>query len=111
MHDRQHDPGFSFGLLGALGALLLGALGGCSAADSRAPMTGSPVDDLPPHYREILLLSYFQKLSYNQISDSLQIPHGTVKSRLHSAVAHFADAWRAETTREQRRRDDGGSPN
>ena len=79
--------------------------------EEKQRMVKQVVDDLPPHYREILLLSYFQKLSYNQISDSLQIPLGTVKSRLHSAVAHFADAWRAETTREQRRRDDGGSPN
>ena len=52
------------------------------------------VDDLPPHYREILLLNYFQKLSYNQIADSLDIPLGTVKSRLHSAVACFADTWK-----------------
>ena len=64
------------------------------------------VDDLPAHYREILLLSYFQKLSYNQISDSLQIPLGTVKSRLHSAVAHFADSWKDASTRHQRRRGD-----
>ena len=67
------------------------------------------VDDLPAHYREILLLSYFQKLSYNQISDTLQIPLGTVKSRLHSAVAHFADSWQDTTTRHQRRR--GGDEN
>jgi RNA polymerase sigma-70 factor (ECF subfamily) len=51
------------------------------------------VDRMPLHLREILLLSYFQRLSYNQISQSLQIPLGTVKSRLHSAVAHFASRW------------------
>ena len=44
------------------------------------------VDNMPAHYREILLLSYFQKLSYNQIADSLQIPLGTVKSRLHASA-------------------------
>ena len=68
-------------------------------------MVKEVVDDLPPHYREILLLSYFQKLSYNQIADSLQIPLGTVKSRLHAAVAHFADSWRAASERETRRKD------
>lgn len=52
------------------------------------------VDGLPHHLREILLLSYFQKMSYNQIAETLQIPLGTVKSRLHAAVAAFADAWR-----------------
>lgn len=52
------------------------------------------VDSLPPHFREILLLSYFQRLSYNQIADGLQIPLGTVKSRLHAAVAAFGERWR-----------------
>jgi len=55
------------------------------------------VDEMPTHYREILLLAYFQKMSYQQISESLEIPLGTVKSRLHAAVANFADAWRASS--------------
>ena len=51
------------------------------------------VDEMPDHLREILLLSYFQRMSYNQIADTLEIPLGTVKSRLHSAVATFGRAW------------------
>jgi RNA polymerase sigma-70 factor (ECF subfamily) len=51
------------------------------------------VDQLPSHLREILLLSYFQQMSYVQIADSLQIPLGTVKSRLHAAVAAFSQSW------------------
>ena len=50
---------------------------------------------MPDHLREILLLSYFHQFPYKQISDILGIPLGTVKSRLHAAVAHFADRWRA----------------
>jgi len=49
---------------------------------------------MPDHLREILLLSYFHQFPYKQISDILEIPLGTVKSRLHAAVAHFADRWR-----------------
>jgi len=49
---------------------------------------------MPEHLREILLLSYFHQFPYKQISDILSIPLGTVKSRLHAAVAHFADRWR-----------------
>jgi RNA polymerase sigma-70 factor (ECF subfamily) len=52
------------------------------------------VDALPPLHREIIVLAYFQKMNYQQIADILQIPLGTVKSRLHSAVAAFADRWR-----------------
>ena len=58
------------------------------------------VDQLPSHLREILLLSYFQQMSYVQIADSLQIPIGTVKSRLHSAVATFSQAWQTVTNEE-----------
>jgi RNA polymerase sigma-70 factor (ECF subfamily) len=59
------------------------------------------VDALPTHLREILLLSYFQQMSYVQISESLQIPLGTVKSRLHSAVAAFSNSWKTTKTLEQ----------
>ncbi|HTL29890.1 MAG TPA: sigma-70 family RNA polymerase sigma factor [Tepidisphaeraceae bacterium] len=52
------------------------------------------VMSMPEHLREILLLSYFHQFPYKQISDILEIPLGTVKSRLHAAVAHFADRWR-----------------
>ncbi len=51
--------------------------------------------NMPDHLREILLLSYFHQFPYRQIGDILNIPLGTVKSRLHAAVAHFADKWRA----------------
>lgn len=55
----------------------------------------STVTSMPEHLREILLLSYFHQFPYKQISEILDIPLGTVKSRLHAAVAHFADRWRA----------------
>ena len=61
----------------------------------RSRVVKEVVDAMPTHLREILLLSYFQRLSYNQIADALSIPLGTVKSRLHAAVAAFARAWKA----------------
>jgi RNA polymerase sigma-70 factor, ECF subfamily len=51
------------------------------------------LDQVPPLLREILLLAYFQRLSYVQIHEELGIPLGTVKSRLHAAVAAFAKKW------------------
>ncbi len=68
----------------------------------RSRLVKSVVDSLPHHLREILLLSYFQRLSYNQIAESLEIPLGTVKSRLHTAVAAFAKTWKASMVREGR---------
>jgi RNA polymerase sigma-70 factor (ECF subfamily) len=87
---------------GSLVDLLAGGDGAPSepleAADDAA-MVKQVVDEMPPHFREILLLAYFQKLSYAQISDSLGIPIGTVKSRLHAAVASFATSWRLACAR------------
>lgn len=51
------------------------------------------IQELPPNLREVLLLGYFHEFPYKQISEMLHIPVGTVKSRLHSAVAHFAHRW------------------
>lgn len=56
-------------------------------------MVQATVMSMPEHLREILLLSYFHQFPYKQIGDILSIPLGTVKSRLHAAVAHFADRW------------------
>lgn len=56
--------------------------------------------------REILLLSYFNRLTYAQIAEELAIPLGTVKSRLHAAVASFAKSWqKAMATRDGAQRD------
>jgi RNA polymerase sigma-70 factor, ECF subfamily len=74
------------------------------AAD-RDAMVQRVVAEMPLLLREILLLGYFQKMSYNQIADALSIPLGTVKSRLHSAVAAFAKRWKAEL--EQQAKADG----
>jgi RNA polymerase sigma-70 factor (ECF subfamily) len=50
--------------------------------------------NMPDNLREVLLLSYFHQFPYKQISGILGIPLGTVKSRLHAAVAYFADRWK-----------------
>jgi len=54
------------------------------------------VDQLPEHLQEILLLAYFQKLPYKEIAETLHIPLGTVKSRLHTAVGTFAKIWKRQ---------------
>lgn len=59
----------------------------------RDRMVQAAVMELPPSLREVLLLAYFQRMSYSQVADVLQIPLGTVKSRLHAAVAAFARKW------------------
>ncbi|MBX6312648.1 MAG: RNA polymerase sigma factor [Isosphaeraceae bacterium] len=42
---------------------------------------------LPEPHRETLILAYFQDLEYREIAQILGIPVGTVKSRIHTAIA------------------------
>jgi len=43
------------------------------------------VDKLPLRYRKLVLLRYFEELSYEEISEQLDIPLGTVKAQLFRA--------------------------
>jgi len=52
------------------------------------------IEEMPENLRVILLMAYFEGFSYKQMADVLRIPIGTVKSRLHSAVARFAKDWK-----------------
>jgi len=46
---------------------------------------------LSPHMHQILVLRYFEGLSYEELAASLSIPLGSVRSRLHRA--HLAAIW------------------
>lgn len=43
------------------------------------------ITSLPEHYRVIVILRHQEQLSYEEISDNLSIPLGTVKARIHRA--------------------------
>ena len=53
------------------------------------------ISDMPENLRLVLLLSYFHEMPYKDIAEMLSVPLGTVKSRLHAAVRHFAGKWKA----------------
>ena len=50
---------------------------------------------MPDNLRAVLMLSYFNDFSYKEIAEILDVPLGTVKSRLHAGVKYFARQWRA----------------
>jgi RNA polymerase sigma-70 factor (ECF subfamily) len=60
-----------------------------------AELVREVVNTMPQSAKEILILAYFNKFSYKQMSQILSIPIGTVKSRLHTAVARFAKEYKA----------------
>ncbi len=43
------------------------------------------VDRLKPHYRRLIELRYYQELSYEEISQQLEMPVGTIKAQLFRA--------------------------
>jgi len=57
---------------------------------------------LPDEQREVLILRYYHDLSEGEIAEIAGIPRGTVKSRLHNALAKLADATRPPRARSRR---------
>jgi RNA polymerase sigma-70 factor (ECF subfamily) len=48
-------------------------------------------DELPPHYRAMIVLRHQEQLSYEEISSMMDLPLGTVKARIHRARAIMKD--------------------
>lgn len=51
------------------------------------------VANLPDALREAVLLVYYQGLKYREAAEVLDIPVGTVKSRMHAAILKLNEAW------------------
>ncbi|MFW6132478.1 MAG: RNA polymerase sigma factor [Planctomycetota bacterium] len=66
------------------------------------------VSDMPDHLRMVLLLNYFHEMPYKDIAEALSVPLGTVKSRLHAAVRHFARRWKAMSEGQEDERESRG---
>lgn len=56
----------------------------------------SAMDRLAPQQSEILRLRYFGDLAYDELAQILDIPRGTVMSRLHLARKALGEAFRRE---------------
>jgi RNA polymerase sigma-70 factor (ECF subfamily) len=61
--------------------------------DETAEAVKQVISRMPAKLRKILILAYFDKFSYAEIAETIGIPVGTVKSRLHTAVGRFAEDW------------------
>ena len=61
--------------------------------DEKKVQVRQAIDTLPENLRQVLLLAYFHEFKYQEISEVLEIPLGTVKSRLHAALEKFQQSW------------------
>lgn len=59
---------------------------------------GAVVRTLAPEHREVIVMREFDQMSYAEIADVLQVPIGTVESRLHRARADLRAKLEGYTT-------------
>jgi len=65
------------------------------AAETRE-LVRACLDRLPDFLKQVVLMAYYQGLKYQEIADALEIPLGTVKSRLHAAMMKLSEIWNCE---------------
>jgi RNA polymerase sigma-70 factor, ECF subfamily len=52
------------------------------------------INELSEQMRTVVHLVYYQGLKYREAAEVMRIPVGTVKSRLHTAMARLTEFWR-----------------
>jgi len=57
------------------------------------------ISQMPASLKTVLLLCYFHDFPYKDIAESLSVPLGTVKSRLHAALKDFGRRWQVAAKR------------
>ncbi len=63
---------------------------------SVAKQVRSAVEELPEQHREVIVLAYYNGLTYREVAKVLEIPEGTAKSRLRSGLRRIAETLSAE---------------
>lgn len=53
------------------------------------------ISELSDQMRSVVNLVYYEGMKYREAADILEIPVGTVKSRLHAAILKLHEAWKA----------------
>jgi RNA polymerase sigma-70 factor (ECF subfamily) len=87
--DEQQEAGRLIDLLQS---------GESSPADSAIEAEASQLvrqtlEQLPESMQAVIHLVYYQGMKYRDAAEILQVPVGTIKSRLHSAIAKITEVW------------------
>jgi len=62
-------------------------------SEERQQWIRDAVAALPDVLRSAVTLIYYQGLKYREAAEALNVPVGTVKSRLHTAILKLTEAW------------------
>jgi len=63
-------------------------------SDERRDWIREAVSQLPPTLLSAVTLIYYQGMKYREAAEILDVPVGTVKSRLHAALLKLQEAWK-----------------
>jgi RNA polymerase sigma-70 factor, ECF subfamily len=66
-----------------------------ASGEEQAVRVREAVQRLPDFLRQVLLMAYYQGLKYREVAEALNIPVGTVKSRLHAALVKLQELMSA----------------
>lgn len=61
-----------------------------AVADETADAVRLAVSELPEHYRSIVILRHYEGLKFREIAEVLDLPEGTVKTRMTEALNELA---------------------
>jgi RNA polymerase sigma-70 factor, ECF subfamily len=62
--------------------------------DERNAALKGAIDQLSDQMRTVVHLVYYQGMKYREAAEVMRVPVGTVKSRLHTAVAKLTEFWK-----------------
>jgi len=68
-----------------------------NAAETRQ-IVRACINQLPDFMKQVILMAYYQGLKYQEIAETLEIPLGTVKSRLHAAMMKLTEIWNEQVS-------------
>ena len=66
-----------------------------SSRAERARLLHAALQDVPPLYRDVLILYHFEHLKYEEIAEALDLPMGTVMNRIFRARKKLREALAA----------------
>jgi RNA polymerase sigma-70 factor (ECF subfamily) len=67
-------------------------------AAERGRLVRKALNQLPESMNVVIQLVYYQGMKYREAAEVLDVPVGTVKSRLHAAIARLTDVWNKTST-------------
>lgn len=95
-HQRRREPQTGLLFMDEDPALWENLLAADGSAELRRTLK-SALEQLQPEQRELIELAYFYGLTHSDIADQLQLPLGTVKTRIRLGMQKLRQVWMADT--------------